>query len=43
MNGFGDIDIWKPHYPKDINSVIQQEGAVEIIRNLVMKVNEYLI
>lgn len=37
-NGFSDIDIWQSNYPSDINSLIQQQKAVEIIRELVMKV-----
>lgn len=35
-NGFGDVEVWKPHYPHDINSVVQSKGAVEAIRDLVM-------
>lgn len=35
--GFSDVEFWKPHYPS-IDSIIQKENAVEIIRELVMKV-----
>lgn len=35
-NGFGDVEVWKPHYPRDINSVVQSKGAVEAIRDLIM-------
>lgn len=35
-NGFGDVDVWKPHYPHDVNAIIQKKNAIEIIRELVM-------
>lgn len=35
-NGFSDVDFWQPHYPRDINSIVQSKNAVEIIRELVM-------
>lgn len=38
LNGFCDVDFWLPHYPNDINMMIQQKHAVEIIRDLVMEV-----
>lgn len=42
-NGFGDIDVWKPHYPRDIKSIVQKKNAIEIIRYLVLQVRiEYL-
>lgn len=38
-NGFGDIDFWKPNYPSNVSSiVVPEKNAVEIIRDLVMKV-----
>lgn len=41
-NGFSDVEFWKPHYPSDINSIIQPKNAVEIIRDLAMKVNFFI-
>lgn len=38
LNGFSDVEVWQPHYPNDVNALIQKENAVEIIRNLVMEV-----
>lgn len=38
MNGFGDLDYWKPHYPKNIDMIVPKQHAIEIIRDLVMKV-----
>lgn len=40
-NGFGDLNIWKPSYPKDVESIIQRKHAVEIIRELVLKVKSF--
>lgn len=37
-NGFSDIDIWKPHYPPNVNSIVKKKSAIEIIRDLVMQV-----
>lgn len=43
-NGFSDIEVWQPHFPDDINGLIQRKNAVEMIRDLVMDVStEYLI
>ncbi|XP_055301164.1 nucleoside hydrolase-like [Sitodiplosis mosellana] len=36
-NGFCDVEFWKPHYPTDINEIIQRQNAVEIIRELVIE------
>lgn len=38
-NGFSDIEVWKPYYPKNINEIIQPKNAIEIIRELVTKVH----
>lgn len=35
-NGFCDVEVWKSHYPRDINSIVQAKGAVEAIRDLIM-------
>lgn len=35
-NGFSDVDFWQPHFPRDINSIVQAKGAVELIRDLIM-------
>lgn len=35
-NGFSDVNFWQPHYPHDIDSIVQAKNAVEIIRDLVM-------
>ncbi|XP_031639008.1 uncharacterized protein C1683.06c-like [Contarinia nasturtii] len=36
VNGFSDVEFWKPSYPHDVNEIFQQKSAVEIIRELVM-------
>lgn len=39
-NGFADVQFWDLNkYPSDINKLIQQKRAVEIIRDLVMEVS----
>lgn len=38
-NGFADIDFWDLNiYPSDINRIVQQQHAIEIIRDLVLEV-----
>lgn len=39
-NGFGNVDFWDPaKYPSDVNTLIPQKHAVEIIRDLIMEVH----
>lgn len=38
-NGFCDVQFWKPQYPTDINEIISGQNAVEVIRELVIKVD----
>lgn len=38
-NGFADVQFWHPEiYPSDINTIVQPQHAVEIIRDLVLEV-----
>lgn len=38
-NGFADVDFWdENNYPSDVNTLVQKEYAIEIIRDLVLKV-----
>lgn len=39
LNGFSGIDVWKSNYPKNIS---QSKNAIEIIHELVTKVNFFL-
>lgn len=41
MNAFADLDYWQPHYPKDVQSIVAKRNAIEIIRELVMKVSAW--
>lgn len=42
-NGFGNVDFWNPAiYPSDVNTLVQQKHAVEIIRDLVVEVQVQL-
>lgn len=41
MNAFADLDYWQPHYPKDVRSIVPKQNAIEIIRELVMKVSAW--
>ncbi|XP_055301092.1 nucleoside hydrolase-like isoform X2 [Sitodiplosis mosellana] len=37
-NGFSDVEFWHPNvYPNDINTLVQRQHAVEIIRDLVLE------
>lgn len=39
-NGFCNVEFWHPDvYPSDINTLIQKQHAVEIIRDLVLEVS----
>lgn len=41
-NGFGNVEFWDPAvYPADVNFLVQQKHAVEIIRDLVMQVRNF--
>ena len=39
-NGFCDVEFWDPNvYPDDVNTLVQRQHAVEIIRDLVLEVS----
>lgn len=39
-NGMGDVEFWcHDTYPSNVNDIVQPENAVQIIRDLIMKVS----